>query len=129
MAVLWLINGGDPNHLRSSWDDPPRYQRMSREGFVIRSNGDWITSHCTRKTPLITPINGVITLLISGRGPPCSMYILYMYMFFYLLSSSAHLSMKCLPVAILHAFGGVRGGLELPNSPPILMRDDWNLHL
>ena len=23
MAFLWLINGGDPNHLRPSWDDPP----------------------------------------------------------------------------------------------------------
>ena len=22
--ILWLINGGDPNHLRPSWDDAPR---------------------------------------------------------------------------------------------------------
>ena len=22
----WLINGGDPNHLRPSWDDPPRIE-------------------------------------------------------------------------------------------------------
>ena len=23
MAFLWLIDWGDPNYLRSSWDDPP----------------------------------------------------------------------------------------------------------
>ena len=23
MAISWLINGGDPNYLRPSWDDPP----------------------------------------------------------------------------------------------------------
>ena len=23
MAFLWLIHGGDPNHFRPSWDDPP----------------------------------------------------------------------------------------------------------
>ena len=23
MAFSWLINGGDPNHLRPSWDGPP----------------------------------------------------------------------------------------------------------
>ena len=23
MAFLWLINGGDPNHVSKSWDDPP----------------------------------------------------------------------------------------------------------
>ena len=23
MAFSWLINGGDPNYLRPSWDDPP----------------------------------------------------------------------------------------------------------
>ena len=23
MAFPWLVNRGDPNHLRPSWDDPP----------------------------------------------------------------------------------------------------------
>ena len=23
MGVSWLINGGDPNHLYTNWDDPP----------------------------------------------------------------------------------------------------------
>ena len=23
MAFSWLVNGGDPNHVSKSWDDPP----------------------------------------------------------------------------------------------------------
>ena len=23
MAYFWLIDGGDPNHLITNWDDPP----------------------------------------------------------------------------------------------------------
>ena len=34
--TLWLRNGGDPNHLRPSWDDPPRTTLPDGEKFGER---------------------------------------------------------------------------------------------
>ena len=86
------------------------------------------TSHCTRKTPLlaingvIAPINGVITLLTSGRGPPCSIYIICFLLLAqfkgtsqYEMSSSRH------PPRLWRCEGRV----GTTKFTAILIRDDW----
>ena len=85
------------NHLRPSWDDPPSRQAPKNDSGLRNLINCWERGSgvCSTRwaptsykwsykpykwpynwvTGVITPISGVITILITGRGPTLQVYV------------------------------------------------------